>query len=69
MVEQPFAEVKEKLSEEIPDEDVKWASGTMYAAGSDTTVSALSSFVLAMTLYSDVQRKAQAEIDRVIGKQ
>ena len=31
------------------------------------TVGALSTFFFAMTLYPDVQRRAQEEIDRVIG--
>ena len=31
------------------------------------TVAALETFILAMTLYPEVQRKAQAEIDRVVG--
>jgi cytochrome P450 len=39
----------------------------MYAAGADTTVSALGSFVLAMLAYPEVQYKAQAELDSVIG--
>jgi len=46
---------------------IKGTAGTMYAGGADTTVSTLSSFVLAMVLYPDVQKKAQAEIDRVVG--
>ncbi|KAH9038276.1 cytochrome P450 [Lactarius hengduanensis] len=33
----------------------------------DITVSALQTFTLAMILYPEVQRKAQAEIDRVVG--
>ncbi|KAG9103433.1 hypothetical protein FRC06_010851 [Ceratobasidium sp. 370] len=37
-------------------------AATLYAAGSDTTVSAVQSFFLAMTLYPEVQAKAQAEI-------
>lgn len=32
------------------------------------TVSALGSFFLAMLLYPEIQSKAQAEVDRVIGK-
>ena len=32
------------------------------------TVSALGSFFLAMLLYPDIQRKAQAEVDRVVGR-
>jgi len=39
---------------------------SMYAAGSDTTVSAIDSFFLVMSLYPDVQQKAQAEIDTVM---
>ncbi|KAK0462940.1 cytochrome P450 [Desarmillaria tabescens] len=38
-----------------------------YAAGSDTTVSALSTFLLAMTQNPDIQRKAQEAIDDAIG--
>ncbi|KAF4341844.1 oxidoreductase [Fusarium beomiforme] len=45
----------------------KWSALSLYAAGADTTVSSISLFFLAMLLYPDVQRKAQEEIDRVIG--
>lgn len=37
-------------------------AATLYGAGSDTTVSAVQSFFLAMTLYPEVQARAQAEI-------
>ncbi|KAG8694201.1 hypothetical protein FRC09_009998 [Ceratobasidium sp. 395] len=43
-------------------ENIKSIAATLYGAGSDTTVSAVQSFFLAMTLYPDVQAKAQAEI-------
>ncbi|KAG9098356.1 hypothetical protein FRC07_010657, partial [Ceratobasidium sp. 392] len=46
---------------------IKWAAGTMFAAGSDTTICAMATFFLAMQLYPDVQRKAQAELDAVVG--
>jgi len=36
--------------------------------GADTTVSTLNSFILAMTCYPDVQRKAHEELDSVIAK-
>ncbi|KAF8811367.1 cytochrome P450 [Phlegmacium glaucopus] len=39
----------------------------MYGGGSDTTVSSIYAFVLAMTVYPDVARKAQAELDAVVG--
>ncbi|KAG8710025.1 hypothetical protein FRC08_017721 [Ceratobasidium sp. 394] len=41
---------------------VKSIAATLYAAGSDTTVSAVQSFFLAMALYPEVQARAQAEI-------
>ncbi|KAE8374971.1 cytochrome P450 [Aspergillus bertholletiae] len=45
----------------------KWTSVSLYTGGADTTVSSLSCFFLAMALYPEVQRKAQEEINRVIG--
>ncbi|KAF8874029.1 cytochrome P450 [Infundibulicybe gibba] len=38
------------------------------SGGADTTVSTVHSFFMAMALYPDVQRKAQAELDLVLGK-
>ncbi|ATY64296.1 cytochrome P450 oxidoreductase [Cordyceps militaris] len=49
------------------EEDIKWTAATMYGGGVETTSSSLDVFVLAMILFPDVQRKAQQEIDRVIG--
>ncbi|KAG1855197.1 cytochrome P450 [Suillus subalutaceus] len=49
------------------DHAVKWSAFNLYAGGSDTTVSAIYSLFLAMTLFPDVQKKAQAEIDAVVG--
>ncbi|KAG1876537.1 cytochrome P450 [Suillus subalutaceus] len=49
------------------DDMVMWAAASLYAAGSETTVSMIYSFFLAMTLFPDVQKKAQAEIDAVVG--
>ncbi|KAJ7056727.1 cytochrome P450 [Mycena amicta] len=45
---------------------IKDVAATTYAAGSDTTLSALLSFMLAMTLHPEVQTKAQTELDRVL---
>ncbi|TCD67847.1 hypothetical protein EIP91_011909 [Steccherinum ochraceum] len=38
-----------------------------YAGAADTTTASIESFVLAMGLYPEVQRKAQVELDRVVG--
>ncbi|KAF7586776.1 hypothetical protein BBP40_008346 [Aspergillus hancockii] len=45
----------------------KWTAASLYTGGADTTVSSMSCFFLAMALYPDVQKRAQEEIDRVIG--
>ncbi|KAJ7483512.1 cytochrome P450 [Mycena latifolia] len=46
---------------------VKATAANMYAAASDTTVSALGTFVFAMLANPEAQAKAQAEIDSVVG--
>ncbi|KAF8893737.1 cytochrome P450 [Mucidula mucida] len=48
-------------------DDIKHVAASMYGAGADTTVSAQYAFFLAMLLNPDVQKKAQAEIDDVVG--
>jgi cytochrome P450 len=56
--------------EKLDDEQkfvVKWTAASLYTGGADTTVSSLTIFCLAMTLYPEVQKKAQEEIDRVVG--
>jgi len=49
------------------EKSVQEMAATAYAAGADTTVSALASFSLAMAVHPDMQKKAQNEIDTVIG--
>ncbi|KAH8102293.1 cytochrome P450 [Cristinia sonorae] len=46
---------------------IKWTAASLYAGGADTSVSAIYGFFLAMTLFPEAQRKAQEEIDEVIG--
>ncbi|KAL4808097.1 cytochrome P450 [Aspergillus unguis] len=46
---------------------IKWSAAAMYAGGADTTVASMECFFLAMVLYPEVQRKAQEELDRVVG--
>ncbi|KAF8897192.1 cytochrome P450 [Infundibulicybe gibba] len=47
--------------------DLKWSAASLYSGGADTTVSAIYSFFLAITLFPEVAKKAQAEIDAVVG--
>ncbi|RDX53248.1 cytochrome P450 [Lentinus brumalis] len=46
---------------------IKMAATSLYTGGADTTVSSITSFFLAMSCFPEVQRKAQAELDAVIG--
>ncbi|KAF9449842.1 cytochrome P450 [Macrolepiota fuliginosa MF-IS2] len=48
------------------EEVVKNAAATAFAGGSDTTVSMVGAFFLAMGMYPDVQQKAQQELDAVL---
>ncbi|CCL99952.1 uncharacterized protein FIBRA_01977 [Fibroporia radiculosa] len=60
-------EYSKKGSITLEDEyNLKGAAAMVYIAGTDTTISVMMSFVLAMVLYPDVYRKAQAEISRVV---
>jgi cytochrome P450 len=47
--------------------EIKWSSASLYSGGADTTVSAIYAFFKAMALYPEVQARAQAEIDAVVG--
>ncbi|KAI0088550.1 cytochrome P450 [Irpex rosettiformis] len=46
-----------------------WLSSIMIAGGTDTSATVLTNFVLAMVHYPDVMRKAQAELDAVVGRE
>ncbi|KAF5345745.1 hypothetical protein D9758_011875 [Tetrapyrgos nigripes] len=46
---------------------LKGVLASMYAAGSDTTVSALGTFILALVRNPEVQKKGQMAIDEVVG--
>ncbi|KAJ7764873.1 cytochrome P450 [Mycena metata] len=61
-----LAESGDKASA-VEEKDIKETSAAAYAAGADTTVSAMGTFALAILKHPDVQRKAQAELDAVIG--
>ncbi|KAG1845248.1 cytochrome P450 [Suillus tomentosus] len=52
----------------VLEKGIKESSATGYAAASGTTTSTLYVFLLAMVLYPEVQARAQAEIDSVIGE-
>ncbi|KZT23365.1 cytochrome P450 [Neolentinus lepideus HHB14362 ss-1] len=47
---------------------IKASAGILYSAAVDTTLGTMASFVLAMLLYPECQKKLQVEIDSVVGK-
>ncbi|CAK4033461.1 O-methylsterigmatocystin oxidoreductase [Lecanosticta acicola] len=49
------------------DHELWFIGGSITEGGSDTTASMLTAFVQAMAAYPEIQRKAQAQIDSVIG--
>ncbi|KAJ7114009.1 cytochrome P450 [Mycena epipterygia] len=54
-------------NQEEKEQFVKSVAGNMYVGGADTTVSALDTFFLAMLANPEAQKKAQMEIDSVVG--
>ncbi|ETW76399.1 cytochrome P450 monooxygenase 15 [Heterobasidion irregulare TC 32-1] len=54
---------------EISDEVIKNTATGIYLAGADTTISILSTFFLVLALHPEIQTRAQAEIDTVVGRE
>ncbi|KAK1220350.1 hypothetical protein PQX77_016886 [Marasmius sp. AFHP31] len=50
------------------EQELMQTASSMYAAGTHSSRTALLSFILAMTLFPETQRRAQNEIDRVVGQ-
>ncbi|KAG2126009.1 cytochrome P450 [Suillus bovinus] len=49
------------------DHEIRWTANSMYSASIDTTITTLSHFILAMVQHPHVLRRAQAELDEVLG--
>ncbi|PFH51601.1 hypothetical protein AMATHDRAFT_142046 [Amanita thiersii Skay4041] len=49
--------------------DLKWTANSMYSASADTTITAVSHFLLAMMAYPEALARAQDEIDAVVGSE
>ncbi|RPD52417.1 cytochrome P450 [Lentinus tigrinus ALCF2SS1-6] len=49
------------------EELIKAAAASLYSGGADTTPSSMTAFILAMTLWPQIQTRAQAELDVVLG--
>lgn len=66
-MEQNAASTAAGKGEILTEELIKDSAAVSYAAGADTSVSTLTTFILAMTLHPDTQKRAQAELDAVLG--
>jgi len=66
LVRQSVTETGGDLSSD-DEEAIIWTAASLYGAAADTTVITLTAFTLAMIRFPEVQKKAQDEIDRVIG--
>ncbi|CAA7268209.1 unnamed protein product [Cyclocybe aegerita] len=51
----------------LSEEAIKNIAAVVYAAGSDTNLASLTVFVLSMMMHPEVQKKAQQELDSVLG--
>jgi len=51
----------------LDEELIKGTAGVLYLGGADTMLSILVTFVFAMLIHPDVQKRAQAEIDQLLG--
>ncbi|CAE6430847.1 unnamed protein product [Rhizoctonia solani] len=58
-----------RYTHEPPDEEkdaMRWATGTLFAAGNDTTVANALILIAAMAMHPEIQAKARAEVDSVL---
>ncbi|KAG9311257.1 cytochrome P450 [Chiua virens] len=58
---------KEPMFDAEQDFDLRWTANSMYAASMDTNITIISHFILAMVQHPAALKRAQAEIDAVIG--
>jgi cytochrome P450 len=59
--------VAEQQNDGFSDDQASYITGTLLEAGSDTTANTLYGFVCALLIYPEVQKRGQAELDRVVG--
>lgn len=59
--------LRAQKAEGFSDDLAGYTSGSLLEAGSDTTASVLYGFIQALLVWPEVQKKAQAEVDRVVG--
>lgn len=53
---------------QLEEKELGYIAGTMFAAGSDTSASAITIMMMAATLHTDAQARVQEELDVVVGR-
>ncbi|KAF9008611.1 putative CyP450 monooxygenase [Hymenopellis radicata] len=64
--QRPFDALKAAMATDL-EHRAQSTAASMYAGGSDTTMATIQFFFLAMTCYPEVQKKAQLELDQILG--
>lgn len=60
--------IKNQSRNGLDGREMAWLASTMYGAGSETTTSSMYWWMLAMVAFPETQRRAQAELDAVVGR-
>lgn len=60
--------IENKGTNKLSVKESAWLAGIMFSAGAETTTASVANFLLAMIHYPEVMRKAQSEIDGVVGR-
>jgi cytochrome P450 len=60
--------IKDEEKYGLSDRENFWLAAMIYAAGAETTSTALAWWMLAMVTYPETQKRAQAELDAVVGR-
>jgi len=60
--------ILEDNGQDMTEDHLMWFAGGLYSAAVDTSTTVILNFVLAMVLHPEAQKRAQDEIDSVIGR-
>ncbi|POY72210.1 hypothetical protein BMF94_4716 [Rhodotorula taiwanensis] len=60
--------LQQQESYQLSDNEATFLAGAMFGAGSDTTADGISTFIMTMVTHPEIQKKAQEELDRVVGR-
>ncbi|KAI0277783.1 cytochrome P450 [Russula brevipes] len=60
--------IKDSDRSKLSNHEIAWLAGTLFTAGAKTTGTTLSWWVLAMIANPDIQRRAQDELDAIVGR-